>query len=503
MVWDEPHSSANGMLFLRWYSSGFSDRRIINEGNQQLYGSFFNGVANVATRISPFGAVETIHLVIALTGIIGIVFAYRLAASLEGSRAGFLAATALALTPSYYGHSFINPKDLPFAVLFLASIYYLVRAYDELPRLRRRTIAALGIALGLTLGVRVGAVMLFGYFVVLVAAWAIARRVKARSYPRRQFAGDLRAAAKGFVIVAVIAWAIMLVWWPYAQLNPLLNPIRAMRALANFTEWPLTVLYGGRFIPSATLPWHYLPTSLLITLPEFYLLGLAVVLGGLLIRRFARQPARGTTDPDYRSKVGFVVFATAFPIVVAVATRPILYDGHRHFLFVIPLLAALLGVSLSRFFDMYPGLPTKIVTVLALTIAAITAIDMTRLHPYQYVFYNRSFGGLPHALGRYETDYWGESYKEGTEWLVTHYRGPDQSRRVRVANTSTAPLTSYYLEPYRSRFEQVSPREKPDVILATTRWNLHLKYPGRPLHVVERLGTPLLYVIETNQSGRP
>ena len=50
--------------------------------------------------------------------------------------------------------------------------------------------------------------------------------------------------------------------------------------------------------------------------------------------------------------------------------------------------------------------------------AGTTLVDVARLHPYEYAYFNRSFGGLPAAAGRFETDYWGVAYKEGFEWLV-------------------------------------------------------------------------------------
>lgn len=47
ITWDEEHSSANGRYFLQWYSSGFEDRSVVNDNNQSLYGSFFNGISRL------------------------------------------------------------------------------------------------------------------------------------------------------------------------------------------------------------------------------------------------------------------------------------------------------------------------------------------------------------------------------------------------------------------------------------------------------------------------
>jgi hypothetical protein len=75
---DEKHSHQNGQYFLDWYTSGFQNRAIVDEGNQRLYGSFFNAISAFIADHSPFGLYETGHLVIAISSLIGVVFAYLL-----------------------------------------------------------------------------------------------------------------------------------------------------------------------------------------------------------------------------------------------------------------------------------------------------------------------------------------------------------------------------------------------------------------------------------------
>ena len=128
-----------------------------------------------------------------------------------------------------------------------------------------------------------------------------------------------------------------------------------------------------------------------------------------------------------------------------------------------------------------------------------TALDMVRLHPYQSVYFNRLVaGGLRHASSQFELDYWGQSYKEGVDWLLVHY-GRDADEPVRVANCSTPFLTGYYLTkaPGRpERFVSVEPTARPHVVLATTRWFCDDRQTARVLHVVKRMGVPLAYVVE-------
>ena len=504
---DEQHGTMNGRLFFDWYTSGFTDRTINTAGNHYLYGSFVNAVWVATAKISPFGLYETGHILVAATGLVCVFFAWRIGKLLGGSRAGFLAAAILALTPTYYGHSFMNPKDIPFATLFLMSLYYLLRSYDHFPRLPVRLIVALGVVIGLALSIRIGAVMLFGYYGALALLWVIARARQARAIRDAISLRDATSVISSLLKIGLLAWSIMLVWWPYAQLNPLLNPLRAFRRAANFTDFPATVLFEGRFIPASALPWYYLPKSFAITLPEFYFIALAAGVVALFFRRREPSDTTASSETDRQSKLLFLVFAIVFPVAAAILLRSILYDSNRHFLFVIPALAVLSALALSAFFN--SGAPRAIrafVVVALLAVAGTTLVDMVRLHPYQYIFYNRSFGGLHQALGRYETDYWGQSHKEGIEWLMLHYRPDAPAGSIRVANTANPFQTNYYLEragAEAARFVHAQRDGDPDVILSITRWNAHLKYPGRVLHVVKRLDTPLLYVIERRPPGSP
>ena len=47
-------------------------------------------------------------------------------------------------------------------------------------------------------------------------------------------------------------------------------------------------------------------------------------------------------------------------------------------------------------------------------------IEIVRLHPYQYVYYNQFVGGTEGAAGLYELDYWSISFREMLEYVNQH-----------------------------------------------------------------------------------
>jgi hypothetical protein len=466
VTWDEQLERRNGLQTIRWYASGLTFLDSPGGSDQHLYGSLFNVLAWAASPVSPLGYYETAHLLVALFGLLATWAAARLGEDLAGPRAGFLAALALTLTPVFHGHSFNNPKDAPFAALFCLGLWAALR-----PSTTPRAAIAAGVLIGLAAGIRIVGLSLL-VVPPLVAWWRGAAPA----------AVTRRAALATFA-----ALAVALPWWPYLQSSPLAHTLDLLRHTASF-GWERTVLFQGAMVPARELPRTYLPTWLLISLPEFYLLALMGIGAAVSISR------GDDTRKQAASVIPFVAGAALVPVMAAIVLRPVLYDGLRQFLFVVPPLAVLAGVGLDAALRR-PGPVARVAAGLAVVSMAVTAWDMARLHPYESVFFNRSSGGLPGAAGRYETDYWGNSYKEAAAWLVDSYPpGP----RVRVANVSNPFFTEHYLgrPELADRFDPVKLPARADVVLAITRFGEHERWPGKVLHVVERSGVPLCHVIE-------
>jgi hypothetical protein len=210
---------------------------------------------------------------------------------------------------------------------------------------------------------------------------------------------------------------------------------------------------------------------------------------------------------DQSRFLSVVLLATAvvLPFAYYAVNTPVTYDGVRHFLFTIPPMAVLSGVSVTAVLARTRQRAIRAALAAGLgALLALTSWDMWQLHPYQYVYFNRAMiGGLPGAAPRFDTDYWGASYKEGVAWLVDHPPEAPSGRKLKVASCSHSGSTSYFLP--ADRFDYVGSYDdgqkifdEPDVLLATTRWECDTRRKGRTLHVVERMGVPLLSVIEVD-----
>jgi hypothetical protein len=499
VTWDEDVQRVYAGTILRWFTTFGQDREALHFANLYLYGGLFEVPAEIVGRLAPWGVFEGRHLVNVLVGLAGVFGTYRLGAHLGGPRAGCLAGVFLLLTPAYYGASFNNPKDIPFAAAFVWATWAMLRAADQIPRIRWRSAIGTGALIGLVLGVRVAGVFVLGHLALLWGAATIAHAWQQDI--RGTTLGDSgRVALTGFLAV-VVAWAVMLVCWPYGQVKPFANPISAATAAVNFEGFNAPVLFNGRFVGSDEVPWTYLPGYFAVTLPEFYFLGLAAGLAAMVSFPILLWTGRlRVTTAATFWKAGFLCFALLFPVVTAIVMHSTLYDGLRQFLFVLPLLAVLSALGLTMFIDRLSWRWARgaVWTLTAASLLWVTS-DMVALHPYQYVYYNRLVaGGVAGAADRFEADYWSSSYGEAVAWLVENY-DPPTSEPIRVTNCSDQFMTRYYLDKQTSsppRFVQ-DDTGSPHIFIATTRSNCHRRQGNaRLLHVVERQGVGLAYVFE-------
>ncbi|MDP6040768.1 MAG: tetratricopeptide repeat protein [Candidatus Latescibacteria bacterium] len=390
-----------------------------------------------------------------------------------GPATGFIAALFLFLTPRYYGHAFNNPKDIPFAVFYLWSLYYLIRCIGAFPNLPRTLIIHTGLALGFALGIRVGGVLLIAYFVLFIAIFAWQSQLQWHK---------IWQITRQVGAILAIAYAVMLLCWPWALTQPLTGPITALLRFSHFSE-PHLSFFDGHYVVSTSIPLLYAPTWLTLTLPEFSLMGFVIGIIFLVAKH------------RYNLQRLLLLFAGVFPILYAVIMQTPLYDGLRHLLFAVPPLVIFAAVAFSDILK-HPGWiwTRRIGLALGIFFLGLTAADMVRLHPNQYIYFNRAIaGGLKEASEKYETDYWENTFKQGIRWIETNH-SPGSTPRI----SGFSENIQYMLNTDQFAFEGYP--EQADIYIGVTRYDRHRKVPGEILHIVQVDDTPLLYLIRPDSS---
>ncbi len=429
--WDDYTHAQYGELLLAFYASGFTDERALSFVNLNMYGGGFDMGAALLAKILPLGLFETRRLAGAAVGLIGLFATWRLGRRIGGPLCGLIGLVLLAACPLYFGHMFMNPKDAPFAAAMAILLLGLVRAFEEYPQPRPASVALFGIGLGLSIGSRI---LGFMSGVYAVAAVALLLAITARTK------GMLRTATQaGLFVVALLpglllAYVVMGLVWPWAVLQPL-NPLRAVEYFSDFFEQPWQELFGGALIRVPDMPRSYVPTLFALQMPEiFSLLGLGGTIGAFY------GAARRDLPPRRRAVLLLLALAAIFPIALTVALRPAMYNGIRHFVFVLPPFAVLGGFCGAWLFDAL-GRRFRFGAIAAAAIFAVgiafPVVEMARLHPYQYTYFNTLAGGVAGARDRYMLDYWGLSFKQASQGLAAKlaqgYAAKPPDRRWKLA----------------------------------------------------------------------
>ena len=429
--WDDYTHSQYGDLLLKLYGSGFADTRALSFVNLYKYGGGFDIAAALAAKVLPFGLFQTRRLAGAAVGILGLFVTWRLGRRIGGPFGGLSSPMLLAACPLYYGHMFMNAKDAPFATAMAVLILGLARAFDEYPKPDVRTVVLAGVGLGLAFGSRVlaGIVAPCALAALLFVAVVESRATGWKHAVRRcgEFLWTLLPAlALGYLIMGLL--------WPWSVQSPL-NPLHAAEYFDTFFEKPWDELYDGRLILVPDMPASYLPHLFMLKLPDLMLaLGLIGTVGAFV------AATRGSVPPNRRSALTFVALAAIFPIALAMVARPALYNGLRHFIFVVPPFAALGGLAIAWLAGRARRRGKAALGALAAVFiagVALPVIGMARLHPYEYTYFNALSGGVRVAQHGYMLDYWGLAFKQAADELRARLADsaehPPQGRRWVVA----------------------------------------------------------------------
>lgn len=445
------------------------------------------------------------HLYNAFWGLAALVAAAGLAWRLGGPWAGFLAALFLFLTPRFYGHSFNNLKDVPFAATFTLALWAAAAALDRLGRGRPLPWLRLGLAWAAVFLVRFNGLAALAIGAGGLGLFSLGRLINRRLGPAgggRPWEENLYRFGLGLATVYVLAFLL----WPLLQQKPLDFFRILSQTMTLVRSDGIATVFQGR---GALIPWYYLPVWLFVGLPPVLLGGAAVGLAAVAVRfgRALRDWLRLQWRRGYRPQADdrveelatwamLLVWVLGLPAYLMVTRFPF-YDGLRLFLFIVPGLAVLAGLGVKALLDwlgrVRPKVRWALVGLLCLGLLE-PAWAAVRLHPLQVVYFSPAIGGLRGAEGRFDLDYWAGSTRLACRWLEGYTRG------------LKGPLVVKLADPVDAQAAEFGPQIKPVVRLRTEgqpgdfyvsfrRWGLEEFYPQAPvIHYVSRDGVALAFV---------
>ncbi|THD45350.1 MAG: hypothetical protein E8A46_28975 [Bradyrhizobium sp.] len=429
--WDDYTHAEYADLLLRMYGSGFKDTGALSFANLYMYGGGFDMIAALLHKVIPLELFETRRLLGAVVGIVGLTVTWRLGRRVGGPLAGLAALLLLALCPTFYGHMFMNPKDAPFAVAMVILMLGLVRLAEEYPSPSPRTILIVGLGAGLSIGSRILGGLALIYAIVGFVPLLLD---EVRAHGGREAIRRFMRVVYVLLPALILGYLVMGLIWPWSIIEPG-NPFQAATYFSQFFEKPWKEMFDGALVSVPDMPWSYLPTLFALQLPEVLLgLSIAAVVGTVV--------ALSRADVSGRRKTILLMLtlAAVLPIAVAMVKRPALYNGIRHFIFVIPPMTVLAGTAFAWGMNWLKEnhRSWQPAALAAFSFGLLLPLgEMIRLHPYQYTHFNHIAGTVRAADDLYMLDYWGLAFKQASDGLrdelTERQEVPPHGRKWKVA----------------------------------------------------------------------
>jgi hypothetical protein len=480
---DEFNADDYGPKALAWYTSGFVNRSHFEtvEFSLWYYGPWFQMLTAYVQSFDFVDRITVRHAMTFLVGLAGIAALLPLG-RLAGGRWVGLAAIALCLMTGYvYGSLFFTPIDVPFlAAMTWATLAIVVMTRHALPSWGA-TIAA-GLLSGLAIATRTGGIITHVYLLaalLLCAAEVFAR--DGRLTPRY-----LLSFAARYGAAVALAWVVAFALWPWLQVG---NPLAQFKiALVHFATIPTSFefVHWGEQISTGALPRSYIPAQLLVRLPEAFLVLLAVACLHAIVAaaRLAREAfAKSRTERGAGMRAAIltlareramltVALAVVLPLGFLILQRATMYDGVRHVLFVIPILAVVAGLGWRTLLPLLKRAPVVSALVVGAYVGGMIA-TLTTLHPLEYVAMNAFAGGTRGAYDKFELDYWSAAATEALRRLEQRF---DYDPSIRTAENPPRILICIGTREERAHILMRRPwivetdPDKADFIIATQRW---------------------------------
>jgi len=338
-----------------------------------------------------------------------VVFFHLIAELFKDGRYGLFGSVLLIVSPRIFAHAFFNPKDTLFLAAFTIALYFCSRFWRK-PTALGGLLA--GICCAYAANIRLIAISLIMITLSVFLIDTIARTKKTRWTQ----AGSLTLS---FVLA-------LFLFWPASWQSPLEYLQQAIGLFSDYVYWDFRIMYLGKFIRGAEVPWHYLPVWMCITIPMSYIF--AFFLGAaMIVRDSIKLKIQVFTQDRIRTKL-IILLLYIIPPLLAIILGSTLYNGWRHFQFTyVPfLIVSLFGIQFvlkiykrSHLFEFKKVISSILLLLLCLDLTT-TAVWMIANHPNQQVYFN-AIGGI---LGKenFERDYWRISMKQGWDFILVHDR---------------------------------------------------------------------------------
>jgi len=348
-------------------------------------------------NVNDFGAkLISKHFVIFLFFFISGIFFYQIIKKvIENKKICYFSTFIYLLYPYLLGHSFFNPKDIPFMSIWLVCTYLSFNFFEKILKNKSLTylqMSTIAICTAFLLSIRVTGVLIFFQYLITFLILINIKKINLINF--------IRLFYKKFLYFVFLLLLFILILNPVYWTNPLAF-FYAIKWMSHYYHDICTNTLGS-CLSAKDLPSTYMLIWLSVKLP------LIIILGILLIPF--------TEKNIFKEKKNSLVFgsilgSSIFIPLLLIFMNVNLYDEIRHIMFLIPLLF-ILGLTSLFYFS------KKFFYILSLLSISLFLIENFKIHPYQYVWFNTPARYLD-LTKKFELEYMGISGKEIAKQIIS------------------------------------------------------------------------------------
>lgn len=340
----------------------------------------------------------------------------------QGSWAfAWLSFLIMLLMPRFFGEAMNNPKDVPFALGYIMSLYYAIRMFQNWPQFRWNNALGLILSTALGISVRIGGLLSVAFF-IMYAGLKFIEHIGFKQFTSLKWKG-FGALFIATITIGLSSYLLGISPWPYGIDQPFTNPLEALKEFINYSV-SLRQLFEGKLYDSDMLPLYYLRKYLLITTPMAVMFGLGCF--ALLVY---------SNRKHFTNEIFLILFAAIFPIVYIYIQKSQVYGGIRQILFTLPCFVTIAVIGYQWFGDLLSRLNKKLQllpTLIALALLVMPTKFILANHPVSYSYFSEIFGGTAKAYGEFEMDYYLASLRPSAEWFLENVARKHPEKKYEV-----------------------------------------------------------------------
>jgi tetratricopeptide (TPR) repeat protein len=477
----------------KYFASHGEDKSSLDTpvSNLKYYGQSYDNLVTILIRWFNIEDVYNFrHIMSSIAGWLAIYITALFAVWLTDYRGGIIVLVLFALSPTFFGHAQNNLKDVPFALAYIASTFFIFRFLVSGKKNPYREMIFLIISIAFAISIRAGGLLLLCYLFLFFFIFCLVKYLREHKIDLT----ELRQKFFRICCITVISWFSGILLWPFALQSPVKNVLESYHVMSHYPS-TFRQIFEGRVEWSDYMPWYYLPKSILITVPFVVLAGL--ILYGLFSKR------RLTSEKTLL--FGCLIFTVLFPVIFVIYERSNLYSSWRQFLFLYPGIILLASIGYYHLFQYSKSRFLRWGAVILTGLLSIHPLKFMHHNPqFYYLYYNQLVGGLRGAYANFETDYYNVGQTAASEWLIDYLKKKNISGKIKVDATYSVEWQFRYhpeIETSYFRFEERSQSDW-DYAIVTNRYISPFQLrnsiwpPGNAIHIISADKIPVCAVLE-------